>query len=425
MNTKYIKKLHVKGFRAFDELNVEFNPRFNFIVGPNGCGKTSLLRAIILSYSDISLNDSRYSNDFEAWVDFFDSALDNYEDSKLYRIGCNPDHCNIKNEYRQNPAITRIKQPPFEGQANSFHVRQASGIKFAPLVLGAFRKIDYKRMDGMKREEPIANSINAYIENAPTNLYGGRLPNVKQWMINRYFVTDKDWAVNEKINWNWLMKHIGMIAPKEINFHFNAIGKDLEPTFKLNDKICYLEELSAGFQSVLSLVFSIIEWIESTNEGENMLIENATGTVIIDELDVHLHPEWQLILRDSLAAMFPNLQFITTTHSPHLIATAREGEVIVMNEGSVLDLKPQISKFSGWNTEQILEEIMDVKSLDNKEYTKLVNEAMDFIELKDSKNLEATMYKLKKIAHPNDTIISVIKIKLASLKLGDKNDKVE
>jgi len=150
-----------------------------------------------------------------------------------------------------------------------------------------------------------------------------------------------------------------------------------------------------------------------------MLIENATGTVIIDELDVHLHPEWQLILRDSLATMFPNLQFITTTHSPHLIATAKEGEVIVMKEDSVLDLKPQRNRFIGWNTEQILEEIMDVKSLDNKEYAKLVNEAMDFLQLKDSQNLETTMHKLEEIAHPNDTIISVIKIKLASLKLGD------
>ena len=193
----------------------------------------------------------------------------------------------------------------------------------------------------------------------------------------------------------------------------------------MNDKICYLEELSAGFQSILSLVFSIIEWIEATNEGENMLIENATGTVIIDELDVHLHPEWQLILRDSLATMFPNLQFITTTHSPHLIATAKEGEVIVMKEDSVLDLKPQRNRFIGWNTEQILEEIMDVKSLDNKEYAKLVNEAMDFLQLKDSQNLETTMHKLEEIAHPNDTIISVIKIKLASLKLGDNNDTIE
>ncbi|MGR6008126.1 AAA family ATPase, partial [Bacillus cereus] len=48
-------------------------------------------------------------------------------------------------------------------------------------------------------------------------------------------------------------------------------------------------------------------------------MEEAIGTVIIDELDVHLHPEWQLTISDSLRRMFPKLQFIITTHSPTLL----------------------------------------------------------------------------------------------------------
>ena len=84
MSNSYIKKLHVKGFRCFNELDVEFNKGFNFIVGKNGCGKTSLLRAIILSYSGNNMEDSRYEESFETWIDIL-------QNDKVDRIGVSPD----------------------------------------------------------------------------------------------------------------------------------------------------------------------------------------------------------------------------------------------------------------------------------------------------------------------------------------------
>lgn len=74
--------------------------------------------------------------------------------------------------------------------------------------------------------------------------------------------------------------------------------------------------------------FAIVEWIEAVNEEEDILIQQAEGTVFIDELDVHLHPEWQIIIRNMLDKVFPRLQFVITTHSPHLIASAQAGEII-------------------------------------------------------------------------------------------------
>ncbi|EPZ57421.1 AAA ATPase domain protein [[Clostridium] sordellii ATCC 9714] len=232
----------------------------------------------------------------------------------------------------------------------------------------------------MRREENLTESIRKYIQNAPSSLNGGYLPDIKQWMINRYFQIEKEWAYIEKSNWDWLIKNIDTLAPKDSKFRFIKIEKDLEPVFTINDKECYLEELSTGFQSILSMVLAIFEWIEATNEKDDKLVKNAAGTVIIDELDVHLHPEWQLILRDSLEVMFPKLQFIVTTHSPHLIASAKEGEIIVVPEKNTnLDLYPRKDKYSGWNTDQILSELMGVKSLDNKEYFRMVEKGMEYI----------------------------------------------
>lgn len=415
MSNSYIKKLHVKGFRCFNELDVEFNKGFNFIVGKNGCGKTSLLRAIILSYSVNNMEDSRYEESFETWIDIL-------QNDKVDRIGVLPNrqYATIKNLYRTNPNISMIK-PPSDGVDNTYYQYDIDKINFCPMVLGAFRRIEYKTIEGMRRELNIRDSRQEYIRNAPYNLNGGILPNVKQWMINRYFQIDKDWAIIEKQNWEWLISNLSKLGPSNVDFEFISIERELEPKFKVNNKICYLEELSSGFQSVLSIVLSIFEWVERTNAGEDMIVKNAKGTVIIDEVDVHLHPEWQLTLKNSLQTIFPNIQFIVTTHSPHMIATASDGEIIILDDidSGVINVTTNNRSYSGWNTDQILEDVMGVKSLSNKVYEVLVSEAMENIEEKNISKLKEIIQNLEKVSHPSDTIVSVLKIKLAELQLED------
>lgn len=416
MSNSYIKRLHVKGFRSFDELDVEFNDGFNFIVGKNGCGKTSLLRAIIVAYSGSDMDDSRYEEDFESWIDII-------ENNEFSRIGIIPNKRDykFKNLYRSNPRMNGLLPLPSHNVKNTYYQFDTEKIEFYPMVLGAFRRIEYRAIAGMNRENNVNDSRQEYIRNAARSLNGGILPNVKQWMINRYFQIDKDWAIIEKKNWEWLISNLNNLSPVNVDFQFIAIERDLEPKFKVNDKICYLEELSSGFQSVLSIVLSIFEWIESTNTKEYMMVENAKGTVIIDELDVHLHPEWQLTLKNSLKTIFPNIQFIVTTHSPHMVASADEGEIIILdsNNSETIKLTTNKRNYNGWNTDQILEEVMGVKSLTNKAYELLVNEGMEYVEEKNVSQLKVIIQKLQDIAHPSDTIVSVLKIKLAELQLED------
>ena len=242
-------------------------------------------------------------------------------------------------------------------------------------------------------------------------------------MINRYFEIEKDWAAVYKRNWDWIIENLENLGPANCKLEFKNIKRDLEPMFTLQGIDCYLEETSAGFQAILSLVFAIVEWIEGTNDEENAYIPDATGTVIIDELDVHLHPEWQLTIRNSLATIFPNLQFIITTHSPHLISCAKAGELIILPKLSRnVSVQPTEQYFSGWKTDEILEEIMGVTNLANKEYSILLNQAMDYIEHRDIEALKESINQLEEITHPSNTIIPVLKIKLAQLELEDEND---
>ena len=130
-----------------------------------------------------------------------------------------------------------------------------------------------------------------------------------------------------------------------------------------------------------------------------------------------------MTIRKSLSTLFPNLQFIITTHSPHLITSAEAGELIVLPKLSRnICVEPTEQKYSGWNTDEVLEEIMGVSNLENKEYAILLNQAMNYVEARNISALRDSILKLEDIVHPSNTILHVMKVKLAQLELGDEND---
>jgi predicted ATP-binding protein involved in virulence len=408
-----IISLHSKNIGLFDNLDVKFNERFNFIVGPNASGKTSIIRNIALALDAGSIKDFRFRESPQVWIDFI-------IDSQINRVGFDKDWVSNMDNY-QSAQLKSWNKPPVESNVKSYcsHELENSKIYFAPLFIGAFRKISYKRINGMTRDETSVKQRAEYRSSISKTINGDSLPDVKQWMINRYFQIEKDWANNEKKNWDWLLKNLSNLGPIGSNFNFIEIKRDLEPIFTVYGKNCFLEELSAGYQAILSIIFCIFDWIEGVNENQNMLVKNAEGTVLIDELDAHLHPEWQLTIRNSLDKLFPKLQFIITTHSPHIVASAKPNELLIIpeNDGTI-DIKPTSKTFSGWNTDQILEELMGVKGLENKLYSKLINEALENIEQNNEIALEKSISKLKKITHSSDTIVSSFEIKLAELKLS-------
>ena len=106
-----------------------------------------------------------------------------------------------------------------------------------------------------------------------------------------------------------------------------------------------------------------------------------------------------------------------------MITSAEAGELIVLPELSRrVCVAPTAQKYSGWNTDEVLEEIMGVSNLENKEYLILLNQAMDYVETRDLDALKEAIIKLKGIVHPSNTILHVLKVKLAQLELGDEND---
>lgn len=93
-----------------------------------------------------------------------------------------------------------------------------------------------------------------------------------------------------------------------------------------------LESLSDGYRSILSMTFEIIRQLVQYKPDREIFSHDATqitesGVVLIDEIDAHLHPSWQREIGRQFTRMFPNMQFIVTTHSPLVCQAAINGSI--------------------------------------------------------------------------------------------------
>lgn len=403
----YLESLHIENVGPFNRLDVQFNPKMNVIIGVNGVGKTSLLRCITYSMTSTSLENIRFRK--HAVI-----KANGVNGDKRYTFGAE----NLVNEdqkYRES-GVSNWALTPDDGRIGEIMPKEKN---YNLLAIGAYRYFSYKRIDGMTREGNVKDERAHYQTNNPKYLEAQPMPDIKQWMVNRYFQIDKEWATFEKSNWNWIISKLNTIAPKGTTFKFVKIERDLEPVFQVNGSECYLEELSSGFKSILSVVLNITDWIEGINEKENSSIKNAVGTVLIDEIDAHLHPSWQSTVLSSLKEIFPKLQFIVTTHSPNVIMSANAGELIVFNntDGNV-DIKPDKRGFGAWQFNDILSDIMQAPGLDRisvVEQLRALNRAYTDRNVQNYQNL---LKDLEKVLNPNDSILKVYHLRLSELLMN-------
>ncbi|MCH4296125.1 AAA family ATPase [Shewanella sp. 3B26] len=113
-------------------------------------------------------------------------------------------------------------------------------------------------------------------------------------------------------------------------------------------------QLSQGEKSMMALIGDIARRLAVMNpELENPLL--GDGIVLIDEVDMHLHPKWQRSIIEQLTSTFPNCQFVLTTHSPLVISDSKNVLTYLIGENEIKRLPP----LYGLDANTVLLEIMD------------------------------------------------------------------
>ena len=119
------------------------------------------------------------------------------------------------------------------------------------------------------------------------------------------------------------------------------------------------KDLSHGEQTMALFGLDIARRLAQLNPFESDPISNGCGIVLIDELDLHLHPQWQRRIVECLCKTFPKLQFICTTHSPFLIQSQRIGNLIRLDEDG--DEEVAAAQFHQQSIEDIVEDVQGVE----------------------------------------------------------------
>jgi predicted ATP-binding protein involved in virulence len=187
---------------------------------------------------------------------------------------------------------------------------------------------------------------------------------------------------------------------KSVSYHIRE--DDLIATFN-NGDILPFRVLSDGIRNMLAMVADVAHRTAILNPqfGRRATLETP-GVVLIDEIDLHLHPKWQRRIVEDLRRTFPKIQFIVTTHSPFVIQSLRAGELVDL---STPDLRPA-AEYVNKSIDDIAENVMDIwQPQQSERYQKMFTVAQQYYKLlEEGQNVDE--HHLEEIKRQLDELIA-------------------
>ncbi len=349
-----IDNIYIENFRQFSKREVSLHPNFNLIIGENGLGKTSLLNAIGVAlggwaYSYIKtsgqvnlrlfepkdvrvswseLNNFNQARKTEIRAQFTTSVIDNHD---AIKHNCQVFLTRKTDETAHNRDLSAKVKYPNKSTEYGLTLKEQGGKILNKIESGAVFNLpllaDYscKRLWGAQHDGPRDTAELLSTSHSPS-----RFDPYKNWFNSD--LSDKsimDWVLRQTLKSLQLgtptheFNHIQAVAGYAIE-GCSGIEFDIELSrivVMLSEKNrIFSEHLSDGQRMVFGLFLDIAHRICLLNPHLNEDALNETeGIVLIDELDLHLHPKWQRSIINNLRQAFPKIQFICTTHSPNLL----------------------------------------------------------------------------------------------------------
>ncbi|CAH7254633.1 Chromosome segregation protein SMC [Vibrio chagasii] len=409
-----ITDIEIHDFKLFSEKTFNFNGEFNLIAGVNGSGKSSLLRALAIAlagwaHAYIKSEDNlRPIDDSEIREIEKDGRFDKTKKTSITARGVFPIINTFGGATRGKVRWTRSRE---EGNKNT---SVYGGIRYQSRGDGSFSSTEYNL-----NLNTLGNDVLRYIENGKNF----DLPVIAFYECDRLWISKGNIDVessatkqysrfdpyldcfhtgaDDKSIGEWLLKlelsEIQKKTPSPIKeaIEFAAktamegcvgFGFDFDESRVMvrfeDGSATPFEHLSDGQRTILGLFCDIARRAAILNPHlkENVCSETE-GVILIDELDLHLHPKWQRRVIEDLRNIFPKMQFICTTHSTFLIQSLRDAGELIM-----LDGEPLI-EYSNKGIEDIARNMGVLRPDVSLLYENMKETANDFLEILDSEEL--------------------------------------
>ena len=388
--SRYIKNIHINKVRHLSNINIplekEDYPHL-MITGKNGSGKTSLLNAIANHIERVANDSYKYFENYEGHIEYFE------------------------NELKENPQ-------------NTFFIEQLKFYKNQYEFFFSEVTVAFEDVDNLIRKYQDGNFIIAFYEAHRTikNLQEPITPTKPElqdkWGIKQtstqeflkflaHLKVQEALARNEKLEKDanqireWFVNFEELLGEifqdKDLQLHFYY--KDYSFKILTKGKEFKFTELSDGFAAVLDIVVDLILKMQHKNQLTRAY--ECEGIVLVDEIETHLHLELQKVIMPLLTEIFPNIQFIVTTHSPFVLSS--------LSNAVAFDLEHQeiIEDLTEYSYESLAEGYFGVKTassymgmqLDRLEEL-LKKEVLSLSEKSERKDLICDFDKIPEVVSP-------------------------
>ncbi|MEQ8467846.1 AAA family ATPase [Coleofasciculus sp. E1-EBD-02] len=439
----HIDKLHIQNFRCFQEIHFKFPPdNTAILIGVNGSGKTSALDCIAIflnlikekiinieygeEYSILgegqpgifekevkkifTLNDIKVNEQLQALpVNVSVLFSTKKDDSISWSITENIYHITIDDIEKQQ------KEQELNSYIDKLNKKIKSNLLYSNLPLLVYYRTHRMFLNAELMNEQDTNDLHIIKQlNAYQGAFNSGINNFQDFLI--WFKQEEDYENEIRVRQDNAYRNPNLeVIRKAIKIFFEGftdsyfhnlrvVRSKSKGTLNLsrrpaqfffiitkNNQDFKLEQLSDGEKMLLMLVTDLARRLAIANPGLGVNALEGKGIVLIDEIDLHLHPQWQRIVIPSLTRTFPNCQFIVTTHSPQVLSNVKRENVFILEDYQLVEVTPHTY---GRDSNSILYELMGVKERPNQVQDR-INACFALI---DEDKIEEAKIKLQELA---------------------------
>jgi predicted ATP-binding protein involved in virulence len=450
-----LKKVQLTNFRCFNNICVELHPRLNVFVGKNGQGKTALLEGIAVGLTELlkfvleidkADGVNFHENDLREKITTSSKYFKHYQplNKAPYMRVTLESTGNITwdcTKQRDKTERTKKETPPGKKvcELRSFLENIVNDIqegKSTDMPVIAFYGID--RINN--KDIPI-NQQYHFLKNFNRfkALEGSLTANRHCFeKITEWFAIQEDLERRERENQSGYVlpvlqsvRHaINQIVPKCSNPHTVINPIDLSVTFFVtmeyqagHTEVLPFNRLSDGYRTMLAFIIDLARRMAQANPHLDDPLQSE-AIVLIDEIDLHLHPDWQQIILPNLLQTFTKTQFLVTTHSPQVLTTIQKENIHILEWDleNGINVSQQLTNTYGAESSRLLEEVFKVSSRPNnlaevqqlKEYLRLVDHGKY-----DTKSALNLRNKLENVFHGGDSALQLADMVIRKHKVLD------
>lgn len=338
-----IDRIRLENIGSFENLDLAFNSTWNVLLGNNGCGKSTILKAIALCLC----GDDNKAKDVAGYL------LRSQTSRGTIEIWVGP----------QKYTTTLIR----DGRTINLKFEQVT-----PLQAKRWVVLGFPPLRGISQQNPRGPSGSDGSPNPEVSdllpLISGtvdtRLDSLKQWIVNLAMRAEpggKNSAEDQK-RCNHMINSffdlLGEITPG-VRCEFHEVDPlSWSIILKTQDGEVPLDAINQGTSSVLGWIGTLLQRMYEIYRNSDEP-EKQPALVMVDEIDAHMHPAWQQVLVRTLRNLFPRVQFLATSHSPLVVAGLTQDEIwilrrVLTGQRSVVEITRPPADLKGWRVDQIL-----------------------------------------------------------------------